>query len=254
MSTVAQLKHRYYYGRPEWRDGTTRYVEFVGRFARPHWIVADIGAGNGRQFAHPLKGRVKELLGVDPDPGVLDNARLDRGIVARAESIPLPDASCHMAVCSFTFEHLDAPDAALREIRRILVPGGLLLFRTPNLWHYVTLGSRCTPHAFHRWAAGRLRRLPSSAAEPYPAYYRINTRRRLRRLMRECGFVERELQLIEPEPSYLQFSAIAFRLGILYERTVNASALLAGMRVTMMGAFERAADEPGVLKSASTTP
>lgn len=238
MKTVAELKRAYYDARPGWRDGTRQYLDMLERYVRPDQVVLDVGAGDGRHFVHPLRGRVRELVGVDVDAGVLHNALVDRGVLAPVERLPLPEASCDLVVSSFTFEHLRDPAAALRELRRVLRPGGSVIFRTPNLWHYVTLGSRCTPHFVHRWLAARLRGL-SAGHEPYATYYRLNTRRRARALFRRCGFLERELRLIEPEPSYLMFSPIAFRAGFLYERLVNCGGLLAEFRVTLMGVFER---------------
>jgi SAM-dependent methyltransferase len=48
------------------------------------------------------------------------------------ENFPLPEESHHLAICSEVVEHLEEPELLLREIFRILRPGGCLLFTTDN--------------------------------------------------------------------------------------------------------------------------
>jgi hypothetical protein len=44
-----------------------------------------------------------------------------------------------------------------------------------------------------------------------------------------------DARLFEPEPSYLVFSSAAFLLGVAYERAVNGSDKLAGLRANIFG-------------------
>lgn len=238
MADVDALKSRYYDDRPGWIDGTAHYLQLLESYVAPDMVALDIGAGDGSHFVHPLRGRVREVVGLDADESVRFNRGVDRGIRASAEAIPMPDDSCDLVVSSFTLEHLEAPDVVVREIARVLRPDGAFVFRTPNLWHYVTLAARLSPHSFHRHIANRAR-ARAGGADPFPTYYRCNTRRRIRHVCASHGLRERTLHTIEPEPSYLQFSALAFRLGVAYERMVNASELFASLRVTILGAFVR---------------
>ncbi len=244
MKAVEVLKDRFYDSCAGWRDGTAQYPTMVFRHVHRDSRVLDIGSGTGRGFAHPLKGTVKEVVGLDPDKGVLSNPAIDRGVIGRAEDMPFPDCSFDVAVSSLTLEHIEAPVLAAREIWRVLRPQGHFIFRTPNLWHYTTLISRLTPYWFHRLVANRARALPQQAGHPCPTRYRSNTVSTLRRAFTEAGFTVVSLSTIEPEPSYLQFSSLLFLLGVAYERLVNSNGLFAAFRVTILGVFKKATRQP----------
>jgi ubiquinone/menaquinone biosynthesis C-methylase UbiE len=97
----------------------------------------EIGCGTGNLLivikrSHPQA----EVVGLDPDPKALARARrkatrkglsieLDRGF---AEDLPYPDGSFDRVFSSLMFHHLEPEQrvAALREVRRVLRPGGSL--------------------------------------------------------------------------------------------------------------------------------
>ena len=53
--------------------------------------------------------------------------------MASAENLPFVDNSFDVIVIKHVVEHLPQPDQAIRELGRILVPGGLLILSAPNL-------------------------------------------------------------------------------------------------------------------------
>lgn len=95
------------------------------------WVVADLGcgAGNGAELIAPF---VKQVIGVDESDAMLsaarrhlsgfDNVRLEQG---RIESLPLEDGEVDAALCILVLHHLSEPERAIREMRRVLKPGGL---------------------------------------------------------------------------------------------------------------------------------
>jgi SAM-dependent methyltransferase len=56
--------------------------------------------------------------------------------VGSAEDTGLPEASFDLVVCTQVLEHLSRPLVALREIRRVLKPGGHLILAVPHVWPY----------------------------------------------------------------------------------------------------------------------
>jgi ubiquinone/menaquinone biosynthesis C-methylase UbiE len=93
----------------------------------PGGRLLDLGCGTGF-LSSCAEGAFDFRAGVEVSPGVLDasRGRFDEVRVGDAESIPYPDGSFD-AVAMFAVLHHLARDAAwVREVRRVLVPGGVL--------------------------------------------------------------------------------------------------------------------------------
>ena len=100
-----------------------------------HGRVVEIGAGTGLNIAH-YPEEVAELVLIEPEPGmrrrlsrrVERHGRVARIVDARAERLPLADASVDTVVSTLALCTVDEPETALREIARVLRPDGQLLF------------------------------------------------------------------------------------------------------------------------------
>jgi len=100
--------------------------------------VVDIGAGDGA-FSSLLARSGALLTVVDNQEEGLKIAQsmfTQKGLQAMfvkgdAGHIPLPDASADVVTCIEIIEHLDDPEAFIREVKRILKPGGVLVLTTP---------------------------------------------------------------------------------------------------------------------------
>ncbi|HET9552514.1 MAG TPA: class I SAM-dependent methyltransferase [Anaeromyxobacteraceae bacterium] len=86
----------------------------------------DLGTGTGRNLPHLPPGVVAVAL--DPHPQNLAAARARAPGVAlvrgRAEALPFRDGAFDTVLSGMVLCSVDAPSAALAEIRRVLVPGG----------------------------------------------------------------------------------------------------------------------------------
>ena len=219
---------------PNWDDALFR--ERVLAVLRPEHHLLDLGAGAGIVAAMNFRGRAARVCGVDPDPRVRENPFLDEGRVGTGERIDYPDASFDVAIADNVLEHLEDPAATFAEIHRVLKPGGRFLFKTPNRFHYMPLVSRITPLRFHR-AFNRMR--GRAAVDTFPTRYRANSRGQIRALAARTGYRVAELELVEGRPEYLRFSVPTYLVGWLYERLVNSTALLADLRILLIGQLEK---------------
>ncbi len=97
--------------------------------------VLEVGVGSGLNFS--LYGKqVDVVFGIDPSPRLLAIARRRAAaagvradlLLGSATAIPLADNSVDTVVMTWTLCSIPDPLAALREMRRVLKPGGRLLF------------------------------------------------------------------------------------------------------------------------------
>jgi ubiquinone/menaquinone biosynthesis C-methylase UbiE len=103
---------------------------------RAHGRVLEVGFGSGLNLPHYTTAQVKWIWAVEPSAPMLTLAKprilasgLDvRCMAAVAEHLPLADASADSVVLTFCLCTVTDPAAALGEIRRVLQPGGPLLF------------------------------------------------------------------------------------------------------------------------------
>jgi SAM-dependent methyltransferase len=110
--------------------------------------LLDVGCGTG-DFLIESRGRGWDVSGVEMSPDAVRVAR-GRGLavtVGTLRDAQLPDAAFDCVVLLDVIEHLTDPLAEMREIRRVLRPGGIVVVETPN-WR--SLYRRLLRH---RWAA-----------------------------------------------------------------------------------------------------
>ena len=97
--------------------------------------VIEVGAGNGRNFAH-YPDTVTEVLAVEPEPRLRESAlraAADAGVPVRvvdglADRLPAEDGSFDAAVASLVLCTVPDQHAALTELRRVIRSGGELHF------------------------------------------------------------------------------------------------------------------------------
>jgi SAM-dependent methyltransferase len=203
---------------------------------RSEYFVLDLGAGAGIVPEMNFKGHVSRMCGVDLDPRVAQNPFLDEGKVSDAGSIPYADQTFDLVFADNVMEHLEYPDVVFKEVFRVIKPGGVLLFKTPNAAHYMPLIARLTPHGFHRFV-NRLR--GRAAVDTFPTRYKANTAAQVRRLAKHAGFAVDRITLTESRPEYLRILAPLYMAGFLYERLVNSSSLFEGLRILLIAELRK---------------
>jgi len=229
---------RFYNQERGWLDGTAEFHALCKNVCTPPCQLLEVGAGPSNGTSRFL-ATLGELHGLDPDPDVKRNDALTTSSVLHGDRFPYEDASFDHCISNYVVEHVADPVTHLREVARVLRPGGAYVFRTPNRYHYVAIISALTPHRVHRLLANRLRNLPGGSHDPYPTVYAMNSQSVIRSLAASTGFDVEALRLVEKEPSYAMSSRAMFLTLTAYERIVNSTPLLAGLRSNIFAVLRR---------------
>lgn len=239
---VERLESRLYSARRDWVEGTLHFHRLcagvIGRGAK----ILEIGAGPSNRTSRFL-ATLGEVYGLDPDPDVLENDALAGAKLLESERYPFADRSFDYCVSDYVVEHVPDGEEHLREVARVLKPGGAYAFRTVNKLHYVALIARLTPHWFHVLVANRARANPDGTHDPYPTVYAMNSGWAIRKAAAKAGLKVEKMEFIEKEPAYARFSAAVFLLLAAYERLLNASDALAPLRANLFVVLRRPSPE-----------
>jgi ubiquinone/menaquinone biosynthesis C-methylase UbiE len=121
-----------------WLDDTLeRLAAWMGI---THGMTAvDVGCGLG-YLGHaywPYFGKGGRYIGVDSSPDLIKDATAaakewagggkTEFLTGEADDLPLPDNHADWVMCQALLAHLDNPEAALKEMIRVLKPGGLIM-------------------------------------------------------------------------------------------------------------------------------
>ncbi|MEZ5710180.1 MAG: class I SAM-dependent methyltransferase [Blastomonas sp.] len=98
--------------------------------------VLELGCGGGANLGLYDRNRLESLSGIDPSPELLARARAtarQQGLevdfrAGMAEALPFDDGGFDSILCTFTLCSVADPAQVLREMRRVLKPGGKVLY------------------------------------------------------------------------------------------------------------------------------
>jgi len=152
--------------------------------------VVDLGCGNGRCAQH-LGGLCRNYLGgdraeFDDFPG--SAATGFRKVDLNREPYPFSESSADAVVSVGVIEHLENPRALVREMARIVRPGGWVVVTTPN-----QLSVTSKLHLVTRNQFPAFQRAPGL----YPGRITALVEGDLRRIARECGLIDVDVRYVD---------------------------------------------------------
>jgi SAM-dependent methyltransferase len=191
--TFTEFEHR------RWQEAADTYertfAELTAQTA-PHLLAAlgagegkrllDIACGGGGFLACAARTGVK-CTGVDFSDAMIEHARgrfpgldFQQG---DAEALAYGDGTFDCVSMNFGILHLENPERALREIHRVLVPGGVMAF---TVWAQPeeARGFQIVREALERFGD------PATSLPAGPPFFQFSDPGETRRALTECGFVE----------------------------------------------------------------
>jgi ubiquinone/menaquinone biosynthesis C-methylase UbiE len=136
-------------------------------------------------------------------------------------SIPFPSEHFDAIVTVMVLEHVVDPNRFLAEVSRVLRPGGRFIAHSISGNHYVTFLRRLfglLPHSINQAIVKAL--YNRQEADTFPAYYRMNTRRRLQRINTRTGLKLLSMQRYA-DPGYFRFAKPIELVAIIADRLLE---------------------------------
>lgn len=112
------------------------WTRVLSRFVAPGLTVVDVGSGTGIWSQVIAEALQADVVGVEPSRRMRAIAAREhahtrvRYVAGTAERIPLPNGACDVALLSYGLHHVEDRVACVRELARVLRPGGLVPVRT----------------------------------------------------------------------------------------------------------------------------
>ncbi|MCH7953916.1 MAG: class I SAM-dependent methyltransferase [Chloroflexi bacterium] len=183
-----------------WTPGLERRLALVRRHVPLEGKrILDAGCGVGafvrrlREFTPNVQGfdieRESVLRGIEEVPGLG---------VAVAEHLPYRDGTFDVILMHEVLEHVDDDLESLREMHRVLAPGGRLVVFCPNRLypfetHGIFIGKN---YHFGNWPL--VNYLPDVLRDRLVPHARVYTKRKLRRIYRKAGFRAQVHSIVYP--------------------------------------------------------
>jgi SAM-dependent methyltransferase len=170
-----------------------RYVEVLREQLRAGVRWLDLGCGHqivptwavGDEEQAAMVAACARAVGIDVDAAIVRHRVLRQRVAASGYALPFVDASFDLVTANMVLEHLEAPVVALREVARVLAPGGRMLIHTPNRFHPAVRMASVLHGALKRrlvwWLEQRVEE------DVFPTFYRMNDELEIRACAAEAG-------------------------------------------------------------------
>ena len=175
-------------------DSNTRWLDLgCGHQILPSWRL---------EQEKDLVSRCRSVVGLDYDSDSLKaHKTISERVRGSITELPFTSGYFDLVTANMVVEHLDNPDVQFQEVYRVLKPGGLFMFHTPNALGYLTIGARLVPDRFK----DRLVYLLDGRSENdvFETHYKANTRKKIGEVAQAAGFELMKIKMLVSEAGFM---------------------------------------------------
>ncbi len=235
MEKQEKYRNEYKNLNPDWERSTEIFRKMVLDVVDERTKILDVGCGHS-DLLEEAYFKTPHAYGVDPEADVVHRNPFLKDIRTEfVEKMSFEDNFFDVVVSAWVLEHLSDPEKAFSEIYRVLKPGGVVIFLTPNVWNYNVWLIRLIPEKFHSFLTQKLYGRQDN--DTFPKAYKVNSLGKVRKVLKSVGFKEERL-LTNGDPSYISFNNITFRIALFLEKILNIP-IFRKYRVHIIGMFKK---------------
>lgn len=181
-------------------DCNTRWLDLgCGHQVLPSWRL---------ESEKSLVNGCETVVGLDFDHGSLkDHKTVNQRVRGSIADLPFTESYFDLVTANMVVEHLDNPEVQFQEVYRVLKPGGLFLFHTPNALGYLTICARLVPSRFKErfvyFLDGR------TENDVFETHYKANTRRQISELAGAAGFELAKIKMLVSDAGFMVVPPLA---------------------------------------------
>lgn len=215
------------------------YEALVAQLVTPGCRWIDVGCGrdifpSNRKLARALSDRCGLLVGVDPDITLDENPYVHQRAHTTMDEYRCPD-SFDVVTMRMVAEHVENPSGLVEALARCVGQGGKVVIYTVNKYSPVPILTNFVPFA----ARHRIKRVlwGTEEKDTFPTRFRMNTRSRLRCLLKAGGFEEVLFARLDDCRTFGRFrSLLTVELTV---RTVFRTVRLPYPEYCILGVYEK---------------
>jgi len=135
-------------------------------------------------------------VGIDRDgPALRGNRCMPHRVAGDIQALPFSDNTFEVVTANMVLEHIENPAALMSEVWRVLRPGGVFVFCTPNKYYPASLLASLLPEEIKSRLVARV--TPRRESDVYRTFYRVNTQSAIVHYSEAVGFRVKYLEAIE---------------------------------------------------------
>jgi SAM-dependent methyltransferase len=186
----------------------TRYWNLLAAAVGPGEKWLDIGCG--RQIVpdwaaceaeqRKVAERARLLAGIDADRALEEHPLLTYRVWGWGGKLPFRDGSFSLLSANMVAEHVDKPENFLRDVQRVLAPGGRFVFHTPNRRYPLVRIAQWMPDWLIKRIVWHLEE--RKADDVFPTHYLLNSPEEIAALAGRAGLRVSEIAIVGSAGSF----------------------------------------------------